>query len=277
MLLTQENAKEVLLDASMKKTVFLYFYQNVDQCAKATQAVTSQIADNNEYISLVQADIETPIAQSIAMQIGVQTIPTLIIWQQGRPTDMLQGDEIVTKLVDTIAKYMPSEAQLLLREALTLEANDQIDAALAKAKQAYDTDKSSQVKFIYTRLLIKQKNTQAAEEILKTCGREEQSSADYQDLMSALDLAKKAQESPEIVELKQALEADPNNDEIATKLAAALSSVGKKQEALEILFARLQKDLSKADIKKTFLDILSTMSGDKLQNQYRRKLYTLMY
>ena len=98
MLLTQENAKEVLLDASMKKTVFLYFYQNVDQCAKATQAVTSQIADNNEYISLVQADIETPIAQSIAMQIGVQTIPTLIIWQQGRPTDMLQGDEIVTKL-----------------------------------------------------------------------------------------------------------------------------------------------------------------------------------
>jgi len=46
---------------------------------------------------------------------------------------------------------------------------------------------------------------------------------------------------------------------------------------LEILFNLLQKDLSNAEVKKTFLDLLNTMQGDPLQKEYRRKLYTIMY
>ena len=50
-----------------------------------------------------------------------------------------------------------------------------------------------------------------------------------------------------------------------------------KEEALALLFAKLKQDLNKEEVKKTFLDILSTMNGDKLQSQYRRKLYTLLH
>ena len=100
---------------------------------------------------------------------------------------------------------------------------------------------------------------------------------DYKDLVSALTLAEQAAESPEIKELEAKFNADPDNSEIASNYAAALAEAGKKAEALEILFNILKKDLSDANAKKTFLDLLNTMSGDPLQKEYRRKLYTLMY
>lgn len=212
------------------------------------------------------------------MQLGLQTVPALIVMQNGRPVDALQGDDIVTKLPETIKKFMPSEAQLLIREANDLEQKGDLQQAVTKAKQAYNLDeKNVEIKLIYARLCIKNKELELAHILLDNAGREEQSMQDYKDLVSALTLAEQAAESPEIKELEAKFNADPDNSEIASNYAAALAEAGKKAKALEILFNILKKDLSDANAKKTFLDLLNTMSGDPLQKEYRRKLYTLMY
>ncbi|MBE8167644.1 MAG: tetratricopeptide repeat protein, partial [Shewanella sp.] len=52
------------------------------------------------------------------------------------------------------------------------------------------------------------------------------------------------------------------------------------EEALELLFSVLSKDLSALDgeVKKAFMDILTALGqGNALTNQYRRRLYTLLY
>lgn len=278
MRLTEQNVKEVIVDASMKKAVFVYFFMNAPECEAATKAVTVAITDNNEYISLVEADVQEQVSQAVAMQLGLQTVPTLIVMQNGRPVDALQGDDIVTKLPETIKKFMPSEAQLLIREANDLEQKGDLQQAVTKAKQAYNLDeKNVEIKLIYARLSIKNKELELAHILLDNAGREEQSMQDYKDLVSALTLAEQAAKSPEIKELEAKFNADPDNSEIASNYAAALAEAGKKAKALEILFNILKKDLSDANAKKTFLDLLNTMSGDPLQKEYRRKLYTLMY
>lgn len=278
MRLTEQNVKEVIVDASMKKAVFVYFFMNAPECEVATKAVTAAITDNNEYISLVEADVQEQVSQAVAMQLGLQTVPALIVMQNGRPVDALQGDDIVTKLPETIKKFMPSEAQLLIREANDLEQKGDLQQAVTKAKQAYDLDeKNVEIKLIYARLCIKNKELELAHILLDNAGREEQSMQDYKDLVSALTLAEQAAESPEIKELEAKFNADPDNSEIASNYVAALAEAGKKAKALEILFNILKKDLSDANAKKTFLDLLNTMSGDPLQKEYRRKLYTLMY
>lgn len=278
MRLTEQNVKEVIVDASMKKAVFVYFFMNAPECESATKAVTATITDNNEYISLVEADVQEQVSQAVAMQLGLQTVPALIVMQNGRPVDALQGDDIVTKLAETIKKFMPSEAQLLIREANDLEQKGDLQQAVTKAKQAYNLDeKNVEIKLIYARLCIKNKELELAHILLDNAGREEQSMQDYKDLVSALTLAEQAAESPEIKELEAKFNADPDNSEIASNYAAALAEAGKKAKALEILFNILKKDLSDANAKKTFLDLLNTMSGDPLQKEYRRKLYTLMY
>ena len=146
------------------------------------------------------------------------------------------------------------------------------------ANKAYNIEPNRlDIKFIYARLCIKTKNLEKAHELLDNPGREEQNSQEYKDLISSLTLAEEAADSPEIRDLQKTYEENPQDMDIAKKLAVALSNGGRNEEALNILFEILKKDLSNAEIKQTFLDILSTLSGNPLQKTFRRKLYTLMY
>ena len=264
MQLTEQNVREAIIDGSMHKAVFLYFYVDAPQCAEITQTLQTSIRDDNAYLSLVMANVQEQVGQAVAMQLGLQNVPALVIFQNGQPVDMLQGEEIKQKLTEVMNKYLPSQSELLLRDALQAEAAGDMAQALSKAAEAYASDENSlQAKHIYARLLINAKNLSRAEEILAGAGREERESSEYQELLSALDLAKKAQDSPQLHQLADEYAAQPT-DELALKYSAALVEAGKKAEALDLLFNLLKQDLSKDAVKKTFLDIPSTMAGDPL-------------
>jgi len=278
MQLTEQNVQEVIVEASKHKAVFIFFYINAKECEKAASALKTAISEDNSYISLVEADVTQRVGQAIAGQLGLQSVPTLVIMQNSRPVDALQGDEIVEKLPETIKKYMPSAAQLLIEEAQRLEAEDKTAEALVKAQEAYTQDeKNTDIKLVYARLLIKQKSLQKAHTILDNLHREEQDLQEFKDLLSALTLAEQAQDSPALKELENKYKNNPENTDIVIQYAVALSEVGKKEQALALLYSVLAKDLGNENVKKTFLDILNTLGGDPLQNRYRRKLYTLMY
>lgn len=278
MQLTAQNVKEVLIDASMTKPVFAYFYVDADECAAATAAVQNAISDDNAYVNLVMANVQEEVAQAIAMQIGLRSVPALIVFKDGRPVDALQGTDVTEKLNELLNKYMPSEEELNLRAALEAEAAGDIGTALQKVSKVYENNpKNSQAKFIYARLCLKQKNLEKAQELLDLATREEKETQDYQDLLSALNLALKAQESPELALLQQKYHENPEDPEILKQLAAALSEAGKRHQALDLLFEAFKKDTGNAQIKQLIIDILNTMQGDPLQSKYRRDLYTLMY
>ncbi len=276
MRLTEQNVKEVLIDASMTKTVFLYFYQDVAECDAQTKALTTAISDDNAYINLVMANLEDPISQTLAMQLRLEGVPCLVIFKNGQPVDALLGKEILDELTQIINDNMPSEDDLLVKEALELEQNGDIKNATAKALEAYKVNDSVDNRLLLARLYIKAKNIQRAEELLEMAGREERERKDYQDLISALNIAKQALNSPEIIELEKEYLQDKSNKEILQKYAIALSNASRNKEALDILFDNYKVTFDD-DIKKVILDILNTLTGDPLQNQYRRKLYTLMY
>lgn len=277
MLLTRDNFEEVLKSSLHKPLFCLFYVDDLEECAQAKTALTTAISDSNEYVSLALCNVEDPVVQQFAFQLQVPSMPTLVVIDQGQPVSILEGNDIVTNLSQLLEQFMPSEAENLMREALQAEAAGAVKEACTKAGQAYGMDESNlKFKHIYVRLLIASKNTAKARELLDNAGREEKSSPDYQQLLSALELAEQAQNSPELKELETKFNADPS-DENAVAYAIALSSAGKNEDALNILLAKLKEDLNKEDVKKTFLDILSTMDGDKLQSVYRRKLYTLMY
>ena len=51
MLVTQDNLEQVL-QSSMQKPLFCFFYDETDACTAAKNAVTTAISDNNEYVTL---------------------------------------------------------------------------------------------------------------------------------------------------------------------------------------------------------------------------------
>lgn len=276
MYLNQENAQQIL-NSSMEKPLFCLFYSEVPECQAAKTALTTAISDTNEFVTLALCNLEDRMCMMLAGQLGLVNMPTLVVIDQGQPAAMVEGGtQITEQLPDLLKQFMPDQSALLMREALQAETAGNLVEAVAKAKEAYTEQSTLDYKLIYGRLLIKAKNIKAAHELLDNPSREESANQDYQDLLSALDLAEKAQNSPELIELQKKFESEPSDDN-AVAYAVALSEAGKKEEALNILFAKLKESLDKDEVKKTFLDILSTMDGDKLQSQFRRKLYTLMY
>lgn len=276
MYLTQENFEQTL-KSSMQKPLFCLFFDQDPSCDSAKTALTSAISDTNEYVSLVMCDLQDRMVQVFASQIQLRTVPTLVVIDQGMPAALLEGQDIITNLQETLNQFIPSAGDLLMREALQAEASGDLSVAVAKASEAFNLDNSNlSYRFIYARMLIGVKNTKAAHELLDNLGREEKQSPEYQQLISALTLAEQAQNSPELLELQAKFEQD-DSDENAVTYAIALADAGKKEEALNILFAKLKISLAKEEVKKTFMDILSTMDGDPNQSAFRRKLYTIMY
>lgn len=276
MYLTQENFEQTFM-SSKDKPVFCFFYDADPSCDAARNAITTAISDSNEYVTLAMCDIQDPMVNVLGGRMGLRTLPTLVVIDNGQPAAILEGDGIIDGLQETLNQFMPGEGDMLMRAALASEAEGDLNNAVAKAAEAFALDESNlSWRFIYARLLIAALNTAKAHELLDNLGREEKQSPEYQQLMSALDLAEQAQNSPEMVELKEKYEQE-QSAENTVAYAVALSAAGKKEEALSILFAFLKKDLGNEDVKKTFLDILATMDGDPNQSLYRRRLYTLMY
>lgn len=278
MLLTEQNVQQVILQGSQDKAVFVYFFADAPECQQATTAVKAAVHEDSPFISLAEADVTSAVGQAVAMQLGLRSVPAIIVFSKGQPVDALQGEEITTGIADLVKKYQPSEAEMLIREALQAEATGDLAVALQKSVAAFKADpKALEIKLVYARLCIKNKSYEKAHELLDNPGREEQNSQDYKDLISALTLAEQAADSPELRQLKADHEAHPEDDSLTQKYAAALLNAGKQREALELLYAILKTDLSKAEIKKTYIDILNTLAGNPLQKEFRGKLYTLMY
>jgi putative thioredoxin len=118
-----------------------------------------------------------------------------------------------------------------------------------------------------------------AKHLLAQIGLADQDSY-FQHLMAKLALAEDAADTPEIRQLQQRVAEQPDDLATLVSLAKALNMAHRNEEALELLFTVLQKDLGALDgkVKQAFMEILTAIGqGNALANQYRRKLYTLLY
>ncbi|PLN14586.1 co-chaperone YbbN, partial [Klebsiella pneumoniae] len=95
-----------------------------------------------------------------------------------------------------------------------------------------------------------------------------------------IELLKQAADTPQIQQLQQQVEQNPEDAQLASQLALQLHQVGRNEEALALLFSHLQKDLGAGDgqARKMLQEILAALgTGDALAAKYRRQLYSLLY
>lgn len=275
--ITLENFQQVVLEESKSKLVLVSFWaEQVPESIELRDALTAKVSMFPDHMVLATVDCQTQ--GQIAQQFGVQGLPTAVLVKDAQPIDGLSGpqtEELVQAFLD---KHLPKVEDTLLNEAkLALVEND-INKAYIAASQAYQIDSErGDIKIVYADASIQLGKVADAEAMLATITLVDQDSA-YQAVMAKLELATQAAESPEIKALEAQLESEPDNDEIKHKLAVQYSQVNRNEEALEILFRLVQKDMSNTISKELMLDVLKVLpDGDALATKYRRKLYTLMY
>lgn len=276
--ITPQNFHTELLEASRSKPVVVFFYADqIPECQPMGAKLESAIGPNNAALTLAKVNVADPQLQSLAVQLGLQALPAIVVFQNGQPADALMGPRPDAEVDRLLEKYLPKEEDTLLQEATSLLAEGNAGAAYAKLTKAHGivADRHD-ITVSLADAAVQTGRIEEAKTLLASIPEVYRDAA-YNQVQSAIDLQEQSAQSPEIIALEQQLAANPSDNELRQKLAVQYGQAGRKQEGLDLLFSILQEDLNYGDAKKTFLDILATMGSDPLVSQYRKKLYSLLY
>ncbi|WHP30279.1 co-chaperone YbbN [Trabulsiella odontotermitis] len=276
--ITEANLHQTL-EQSMTTPVLFYFWSARSQhCEQLTPVLESLAAQYNGQFILAKVDCDAE--QMVASQFGLRAIPTVYLFQNGQPVDGFQGpqpEEAIRALLD---KVLPREEELKAQQAMALMQEGNYADALPLLKDAWQlSGQESQIGLLLAETQIALNRSEDAEAVLKTIPLQDQDTR-YQGLVAQIELLKQAADTPEIQQLQQQVEQNPDDAALASKLALQLHQVGRNEEALELLFSHLRKDLGAADgqARKMLQEILAALgTGDALASKYRRQLYSLLY
>jgi len=267
------------LEQSMTAPVMFYFWSERSQHCLILGPILDKLAA--EYAGqFILAKVDCDAQQNIAAQFGLRSIPAVYLFKDGQPVDGFQGPQPEEVIRDLLAKVLPKEEELKAAQAAELMQEGLFADALPLLKDAWQLgNKRSDIGLMLAEVQIHLKRSEEAETVLATIPLQDRDSR-YQGLVAQIELLKQAADTPEIQQLQKQIEQDPQNVELAVQLSLQLHQVARNEEALELLFNHLKKDLGAGNgsARKTMMDILAAMgTGDVLAGKYRRKLYSLLY
>lgn len=276
--ITEANLQQTL-DQSTAKPVLFYFWSARSQhCEQLTPVLEGLAAQYQGQFILAKLDCDAE--QMIASQFGLRAIPTVYLFQNGQPVDGFQGPQPEEAIRAILDKVLPREEELKAQQAAELMAEGNYTEALPLLKDAWQlSHQNSEIGLMLAEVHIALNRSEDAQAILQTIPLQDQDSR-YQGLLAQIELLKQAADTPEIQLLQQQVKNDPDNALIASQLGLQLHQVGRNEEALELLYSHLQKELTAGDgqVRKVFMDILAALgTGDALAAKYRRNMYALLY
>lgn len=276
-----QNLQQVLGETSQQKLVLLNFFSPQSPDCIGQAAILDKVAA--EYASHIvvanlDCDAEQALASQLAQQVGLQTLPTFVLLKDSAPVDLLAGVQSEVQIREALAKHLPAQQDLLLEQAKQALLKSDLNAAFNYAKQAYEIDSgNARIKLVLADICIQIHKVDEAQALINTIDAQEQD-AYFNNIKAKCEAALEAKDSPEIKEKQQQVEKYPNDLELKEELSILLNEAGRKEDALDILFTVLQKDLNFNEAKPSFLAIIASLpDGDALAAKYRRKLYSILY
>lgn len=266
--ITDENFEEIVIEKSYSKPVLVDFWAQWCGPCKALKPLLEKLSDEYDYIlAKVNVD-ENP---HIAQEFGVQGIPDVKLFINGKVVDEFVGAYPEPKLRQFLEKHIKSKLQQKLDEVkiLTLEGKrEDAEKLLKELLEKYPENKALSIEA--AKFFINEGKVEDAIKVLE--GVKEYHKEYYIQ----------AQALKEIARLKDICDNfNPENelDEIYKK-AACFTVEGNYEKALKLFLEIVQKDKSYKDEagRKGMITIFS-MIGERhsLTKEYRKKLAMALY
>ena len=132
----QNNAQQYLIDESFNRLVVVDFW--ADWCAPCKQLMPllEKLAD--EYTgAFLLAKINADEQQGISQQLGVRSLPTVMVFKDGQPVDGFAGAQPETAVREMLQKHLPSPWDAKIAEATELLDQGDTAGALALLRAAW--------------------------------------------------------------------------------------------------------------------------------------------
>ena len=275
----QTNAQQILVDESFNRPVLVDFWADWCEPCKQLMPLLERLAD--EYAgAFLLAKINADEQQGIAGQLGVRSLPTVMLFKDGQPVDGFTGAQPETAIRELLQKHLPSPWDAKIAEATDLLDQGQTADAVALLRAAWEeSNRLLEVTLAYAGALLEANRLDDAEAVLNEV-RLVDRDAVHEQLMAQIELKREAGKSPEVEALEADLEANPDSHEVRVKLAVQLTTGGQYREAFEHLLhvLRIDRDWNNGEAKRLYLDTIASIGkGDPLAAEYQRKLFSILY
>ncbi|MAV73528.1 MAG: thioredoxin [Halieaceae bacterium MED-G27] len=275
----QTNAQQILVEESFNRPVLVDFWADWCEPCKQLMPLLEKLAD--EYAgAFLLAKINADEQQGIAGQLGVRSLPTVMLFKDGQPVDGFTGAQPETAIRELLQKYLPSPWDAKIAEATELLDQGQTAEAVALLRSAWEeSNRLLEVTLAYAGALLEANRLDDAEAVLNEV-RLVDRDAVHEQLMAQIELKREAGKSPEVEALEADLEANPDSHDVRVKLAVQLTAGGQYREALEHLLhvLRIDRDWNNGEAKRLYLDTIASIGkGDPLAAEYQRKLFSILY
>lgn len=242
---TQDFMRDVI-EASNERPVLVDFWAPwCGPCKQLTPVLEKAVRATKGAVALVKMNIDDH--PEIPGQMGVQSIPAVFAFKEGRPVDGFMGAlpelQINAFIARLVGETVGTAADVETATA-ALEAGDVNAAAQIFGQIMQDEPENMEALAGLARCYVKTGDLDRAEQTLALAPPNKADSAPIAAAQSALDLARKSSDAGDVDTLRAKAAQSPDDPQAQFDLALALNASGDREGALDALLSIVAKNRS---------------------------------
>ena len=277
---TETEFNDQVIEASERKLIVVDFWAPwCGPCKQLTPILEKIISKSGDKITLVKINIDEN--QQIAAQLRIQSIPTVYAFKDKQIVNAFQGVIPEGQVVEFIEKCLGSK----INEDFT-EFYNEIESAMAENK--FEETKDTLLEFIsknsdeikgicfYLECLIELKQFEEVEVFISSLEKDLQEKDELKQVLKKMEIVKNNSSGPNINELLDKLENEPNNIDLILEISDKYFSMKEYENGMDLLLKNYPKN--KDSIKNKMVEFFAVLGNtDQITIQYRKKLSQLMF
>lgn len=274
-----QNFTDVVLEGSSRQPVLVDFWADWCNPCRMLMPVLAKLAQdyNGQF---VLAKVNSDENQELAAKYGVRSLPTVKLFKDGVAVDEFMGALPESQVVAFLDKYIERESDRLMARAGEAQAAGDQAQALSLLEKANEIDPGRvNVVCALAEIMIDMGQSDAAEQLLLALPMQEQVSGPVAGLLARIRMVRESGDLPALEQLQTEVAQNPDSVEFRYQLAMRQIAEHNYEPALENLLEVMRRDRKFGDdaARKTLLQTFEMMGSDSLANQYRQKMFNLLY
>jgi len=236
-----------VIEASKQTPVLVDFWAPwCGPCKQLTPRLEQAVKSAGGKIKLAKMNIDQ--YPEVASQLGIQSIPAVFTFKDGKPVDGFMGavgEGELRQFIDrvTAGGGGGDEIQQALDAAEAALNDGSINEAANLFAQVLQSDQQNITAIAgLAKCYIKSGDLERAEQMLGLVPTDKQMESAVTSAKAMLDLARKAEEAADTSELEQKVADSPDDLQARFDLALALQSKGKREAAMDQLLEIVKRD-----------------------------------
>jgi putative thioredoxin len=244
---TTKDFMRDVVDASHEVPVLVDFWAPwCGPCRQLTPILEKAVRAAKGAVKLVKLNIDEH--PQIPGQMGVQSIPAVFAFQDGRPVDGFMGalpESRVNAFIARLVGETAGDVTASIEEAEEALASGDLNTAAQLFGEVLQQDRENVQSLAgLAKCYIKTGDLPRAEQTLALVPPAKSDAAPVASARAALELARKAGETGDVESLRAKLAAEPKDPQIRFDLALALNAKGDRNGALAELLTLVAKNRS---------------------------------